>query len=191
MIYVLIFFLLILFFMFLLIFLRKFQYDKTHQALVDIVDEIGGEVIRNSFASQPIYSGSYEDKKVQITFSTDKIKNKRVDYITLSYVYPTLNHVTILSKDWLTQMELSDENSDLITKDFDKFIVRSDNQKAMNAFDANLAEDISELFPFAHIVFSPSGIMFERISTMILADIEKDSILKILARIHKIAKSLP
>ena len=101
MIYFLLFIITFILFLFVLIYLRKFQYDKTHQTLLDLVEDIGGKVVRKSFAAQPMYVGEYRGSHIQITFSTDKLDAKRVDYITISFVLSPPHLVTISSKKWL------------------------------------------------------------------------------------------
>lgn len=180
-IYVFYFILFLFVFIALLIFLRKIQYDRTHQNLLDLRDEIGGVVERKSFLNQPKYRGEYNNIPIQIAFSGDKINGERVSYISYSFVKSFRSQTSIASREWFEAMgqEFKEEN-DLIL--IDHFAIRSNSPKVLKDLkkEDQLKTKLIALEPFAYIMFSQAGLMCEIKSAQLVVDIEKDHVIKIL-----------
>ncbi|MCB0280106.1 MAG: hypothetical protein KDD94_11410 [Calditrichaeota bacterium] len=160
----------------LMIVLRKMQYDKTHINLLDLSDQIGGKVIRKSFANQPVFQGNYNGGILQISFSKDKIGSEHVYYINFSMGISVKSTVTITSKRWLQAMDESDNLNTENTVSIDGFVLRSTNKTLLkNLSESNKMQSIlQKLEPFAYLLISPDGLLFDKQSTDILADTHVD-----------------
>ena len=172
MIFILISFIAIILLVILMIILRKMQYDKTHVNLLDLTDQIGGKVIRKSFANQPVYQGVFNDKILQISFSKDKVGSQSVYYINFSMAISVRSTLTITSKKWLADMNEESNLNPENTKIIDGFVLRSQDNSLLDSVSnsAEILVILKQLEPFAYLLISPDGLLFDQQSNDILLD---------------------
>ena len=86
-------------------YLRKLHWDVIHNNLLDLVDDIGGKVIRQGMLGRPIYHGRYKKLDITINFSTEKVDKRRKNLIDFSIGIPLKQSFTISAYDWLQERE--------------------------------------------------------------------------------------
>jgi hypothetical protein len=86
-----------------LIFLRKTLWDGVHRNLLDLEDNYDGKIIRNGFATRPVFKGNINNTDVTINFSTAKFKSGRRTYIDFTLTISSGLSITIAEKNWLIE----------------------------------------------------------------------------------------
>ena len=145
-------------------YLRKLHWDAIHHNLLDLVDEIGGEIYRRGFLSRPIYHGEYKGNEIAINFSLEKMNNKRVNYLDISLGKEFRNSVTVSSLKWLQDRRESTENYlELDDTDIREYgILKKDLQRVFKGKpDADFIKNVKKLVPFTYIFIGQTGILFE------------------------------
>ncbi len=143
--------------------LRKIQYDYLHNNLLDLVDKIGGEVVRNGFARIPYYHGKYKGATLVINFTSARDdKGNREYYITYSYEKDLGLNFNIMSRRWLESHKV-EENPDIPTENLHGFRISSSDKKIINFLKKNkhLLVSLSEIDHFIYLFSSVRGMMFE------------------------------
>ena len=159
---VIIFGLLFLFFG-LFLFLRKMQYDYLHNNLSELVDHIGGEVIRRGFASVPFFHTKYENGALVVNFSSLKSeKGQREYYATFSGEIDVPANFSLMSLEWLKAHPV-EENKEIETRQIENLRVSSTNKNIITFFEKNpkLIAKMAGLDGFVYFFSSVRGIMFE------------------------------
>jgi hypothetical protein len=157
-----------------LIFTRKSMWDAVHRNLLDLEDLYGGKVIRQGFASRPIYQGTYKNIGLTINFSTEKIKGGRMTYIDISYAKSCNVSLTISAKKWLEQRN-SEELDDFIeinNRNNTPFILRpkSENRISRLIKHSSFIDCLDELENLAYLFVGKTGIICEFHSNQIVQD---------------------
>jgi hypothetical protein len=148
-----------------IIFLRKLHWDAIQLNLLQLEDDIGGNVIRKGFLTRPLYHGRYNSIDLTINFSTEKFKKSRRNYIDISigkqFKYP----FTLSSLNWLQERGES-------TSDYEPIKATAQNDYGLRketkgqVIKKNRKSDftacISKLDPMNFIYFSKNGLLFER-----------------------------
>ncbi len=143
-------------------YLRKLHWDIIHRNLLDLVDEIGGKVIRQGMLGRPIYHGQYNNLDITVNFSTERIKSGRKNLIDISIGTPLKQSFTISSFDWLNEREES------AIEEFEEFnmdgTIRYGIRKSSDTTDINekLQTFLKELDPFLFLFVGTNGILFEK-----------------------------
>jgi hypothetical protein len=147
-------------------FLRKLQWDAIHKNLLDLADQIGGEVVRRNVLGRPIYHGKYRDQDITINFSTEKANKKRLNFIDISIGRNFKNSFTISALDWLEKRENSalEEFSAIDIKGRKRYGLRSTDNKNIikKNMQARFNELLEQLDPFYFIFVGKSGLLFEK-----------------------------
>jgi hypothetical protein len=157
----------ILFLVILLNTLRKWHWDTVHQNLLDLVDEIGGQVIRRSFFSRPIYHGNYKDVELAINFSSERNKKGRSNLIDVSIAKELSGSLTIAAYAWLEQRDeksIEEYKSLLLTYGNRVYGLRTGPNPPDNALMLNEGSIrcIEKLHPFRFIFIGRQGVLFEK-----------------------------
>ena len=97
-----------------LIYLRKTMWDAVHRNLLDMEDKYGGKVIRNGFASRPVYKGKVHQSDITINFSTEKGKNGRNTYLDISIDARSPVSITIAESAWLKNQQQENPPSETV-----------------------------------------------------------------------------
>ncbi|RMH63512.1 MAG: hypothetical protein D6677_06990 [Calditrichaeota bacterium] len=97
-----------------LIYLRKALWDSVHRNLLDLEDKYGGKVIRNGFASRPVYKGVVHQADVTINFSTERGRRGRETYLDIAIDRSSPVSITIAESDWLRSQETDNPPSDTV-----------------------------------------------------------------------------
>jgi hypothetical protein len=108
-----------------LVFLRKSMWDVVHRNLLDLEDNYDGKVIRNGFATRPVFKGRINSIDVTINFSTAKQKSGRRTYIDFTLTMSSNLTITIAEKNWLKEQNGEDHqvNTELIINDDLTYII--------------------------------------------------------------------
>lgn len=93
-----------------MLFVRKSLWDAVHRNLLDIEDHYNGKVIRNGFASRPVFKGRFEDNDITINFSSAKTKAGRRTYIDFTLTGASPFSLTIAEKNWLDEQNSTNNN---------------------------------------------------------------------------------
>jgi hypothetical protein len=150
-----------------LIYLRKLHWDIIHHNLYDLIDEIGGKVIRHGFATRPFYHGIYQGYKLTINFSAEKTKKGRRNYVDISINKKVGKSITIASVKWL------EENKADLLKNFIPFHDQDINQYGISITDKQniyikkienkIKHHIKSMDNFNFIFLGASGVLLEMV----------------------------
>jgi len=147
-------------------FLRKLQWDTVHHNLLDLVDDIGGEVIRRSMLSRPIYHGTYKKQDITINFSTEKVKKVRNNFIDISIGQKFSAAFTISAFAWLEQRDDSalDEFIELNIEGIQRYGLRSERgENVINKKkESQFSDSLHKLDPFHFLYVGYNGLLFEK-----------------------------
>ena len=147
-------------------FLRKLQWDAVHHNLIDLADDIGGEVIRRSMLSRPIYHGNFKKQDITINFSTEKVKKGRNNFIDISIGHKFSTAFTISAFAWLEEREDSalDEFASLNIKSTQRYGLRSDKGEGVinKKKESQFHDFLIKLDPFYFIYIGNNGLLFEK-----------------------------
>ena len=148
-----------------LIYLRKLHWDAIHNNLFDLVDDMGGTIIRHGFATRPIYHGKYQENELTVNFSMEKTKKGRVNYIDISLSKKIKYAITISSKKWL------EENNAELLKNFIPFKDKEINKYGMSLektknidideIESRIKNPIKHMDSFNFIFFGGTGVLLE------------------------------
>jgi hypothetical protein len=134
--------------------------------LLDLVDDIGGQVIRRGFFSRPVYHGRYRDADLTINFSSEKNKKGRSSLIDISLTTNLNEAVTISSYQWLGEIEEKSIGTyqPLLGSGQPRYGIRlADSSRFRTKLKGkDFIASIDELHPFRFIFISPRGILFEK-----------------------------
>lgn len=95
-----------------LVFLRKTLWDGVHRNLLDFEDNYNGKVIRNGFASRPVFKGHINGTDVTINFSTARSNKGRRTYIDFTLTISSKTTLTIAEKNWLKEQNGDQHSAD-------------------------------------------------------------------------------
>ena len=156
----------VLFIFILLNILRKWYWDTIQSNLLDLANEIGGQVIRRGFFSRPVYQGRYRDADLTINFSGERTKKGRVNLIDISLTANLSESITISSYPWLREIAEKSiaEYGPLPGSDPPLYGIRlADSSKYKTKLaGSDFTGSIALLHPFRFIFISPRGILFEK-----------------------------
>jgi hypothetical protein len=148
-----------------MIYLRKLHWDIIHNNLYDLIDQIGGKVIRHGFATRPIYYGKYKGYELTINFSTEKTKKGRKNCIDVSINKKINNSITIALVKWLNE-----NNADILKNflpfthtDIDKYgiSVKDKQDIIIGKLENKIKDYIKCLGDFNFIFLGVSGVLLE------------------------------
>jgi hypothetical protein len=147
-------------------FLRKLQWDAIHNNLLDLTDDIGGQVIRQGMLGRPIFHGNYRKLDITVNFSTERSKKGRNNYIDISIGRNFNQTFTISALDWLREREGSalDEFTEISMNSQKKYGMRS--KSGLDVIKKNMQQKFYELLqemdPFSFIFIGYNGLLFEK-----------------------------
>jgi len=161
---------------FILIWLRKMQYDAIHRNFLDLIDRFGGKVVRGGFAIRPKYMGTVEGHQVSVSISSER-KHKdqsRKFYISIYSQARSLVNFTILSNEWLNMDGGETLKGRFIKLIADKsYLLEVTEKKTFNKLNfAKIEETIRGMHPFAYALISKNGLILERLSENLVRDTE-------------------
>jgi hypothetical protein len=147
-------------------YLRKLHWDVIHHNLLDLVDDIGGKVIRQGMLGRPIYHGQYKKLDITINFSTEKINKNRRNLIDISIGTPIEQSFTISSFNWLEEREESalSEFSQIELQTKNKYGIRNisvENLVKKNSIK-KFYQNLEKLNPFLFLYAGKNGIIYEK-----------------------------
>ena len=145
---------------------RKLHMDAIHYNLLDLAEEIGGDVLKRGMLSRPVYHGAFKGMNLTINFSTERAQKKRRQYINISFARVLQNNLTIATREWLenTNGSAPEEFDVLKIDDNTEYLIRKSSKKSYvrkNEQD-EFADCLKKLAPFNYIYGGPTGILFEQ-----------------------------
>jgi len=181
---------LILFLIFFIIinYLRKLHWDTIHHNLLDLEDDIGGNIIRKGFLARPVFVGKYHNCEVTINFSQEKQKKGRTNFINISLNKNVKKSITLLSLEWLkSQNEKTDDLQIISLENSVQYGIRSKQVIKGETKQNVITEHIEILHPFNYLFIGETGIIFEKSSLNIAKDTELENLKIILESIFKLS----
>lgn len=147
-------------------YLRKLHLDAIHFNFLELVDHIGGQVIRKGFLTRPVYHGSFKSIELTINFSSERAQNKRRHYLDISMAKNANYNITISTLDWISDRN-EESSSDFvpleIPGDVNYVILKQENVTYVKKInEQKFKECIKDLSPFTYIYIGKNGILFER-----------------------------
>ncbi|APF17426.1 hypothetical protein Calab_1914 [Caldithrix abyssi DSM 13497] len=83
------------------LYVRKSHWDTIHRNLLDLEDHFEGKVIRRGFAARPFFHGKVKGYPFTLNISTERLKDKRMNYVDISWDLPAGEALTISELEWL------------------------------------------------------------------------------------------
>ncbi len=146
-------------------YLRKLHWDVIHNNLLDLVDDIGGKVIRQGMLGRPIYHGRYEELDITINFSTEKGEKGRKNLIDISIGIPLKQAFTISAYNWLKEREESatEEFTDIDLGGSKEYGMRNTSGKDIvkNNMQKKFHDILKRLDPFNFLFVGRNGLLYE------------------------------
>lgn len=147
-------------------YLRKLHWDVIHNNLLDLVDDIGGKVIRQGMLGRPIYHGKYEKLDITINFSTEKGDKGRKNLIDISIGIPLKQSFTISAYDWLKEREESaiEEFADIDLGGSKEYGMRNTSGKDIvkKNMQKKFHDILKQLDPFLFLFVGLNGVIYEK-----------------------------
>jgi hypothetical protein len=147
-------------------YVRKLHWDLIHHNLLDLVDDIGGKVIRQGMLGRPVYQGMYQKLDVTINFSTEKGKTGRKNLIDISVGTALNNSFTISALKWLGEREESavSEFKEIKFETIHKYGIRNGAVKDIVKTNSEnkFYEILKLLDPFLFLYVGVNGLIFEK-----------------------------
>lgn len=175
---------------FILMWLRKAQYDAIHRNFLDLVDRYGGRVIRGGFAIRPKFAGIFNNTKMSISISSERKKDKqsRQFYISVYMQASGKANFTVLSNDWLNDQNTENLSNRFLHKIYDKnYLVEVSHKEILKKLDLKKIENVvKKMDPFAYVLVSKKGIILERLSRNLLKDTEINALKPLLEGIFEL-----
>ncbi len=94
-----------------IIWIRKTMWDAVHRNLLELEDHFEGKVIRNGFASRPVFHGLFNKIPITVNFSTERINKNRYTFIDISLATGAEHSLTLIAERWYSRFA-SGESSD-------------------------------------------------------------------------------
>jgi hypothetical protein len=147
--------------------LRKFHWDAIHRNLLDLVDQIGGQVLRNGFLSRPIYHGEFQGVEITINFSNEKSATTgRFNLMDISLAARLNGTLTIASYNWLQTQE-GKTVAEYEPLEIDGRIMYGIHRNASLQFQAKIhngefIHGLQSMHPFRFIFINQQGVLFEK-----------------------------
>jgi|GEM_PF-2427066 len=145
--------------------LRKWYWDGIQSNLLDLVDDIGGQVIRHGFFSRPFYHGNYQQIDLTINFSSERLKKGRSNLIDISLATSLKESLTISSFQWLKDIEEKSigDYEPLSIKGEPLYGLRKSDSARQNAriFKSDFIHHLEKLHPFRFIFIGQQGVLYE------------------------------
>ncbi len=172
---------------FVLIWLRKLQYDAVHQNFLDLVDEFGGEVLRGGFAVRPRYRGTYCGRAVSISIYSEKKDGRRTYYISLLMKLKAPATFTILSRTWIGQQPVKNKEQRFLKElaGGAYLLEVSEKESFKRLHVEGLEQLVGQLEPFAYILVAKSRLILERVSSKLIDDTRIEVLKALLEAMHR------
>lgn len=175
-------------------YMRKLHLDAIHFNLLDLVDTIGGQVLRKGFLSRPVYHGAYKGIDLTINFSTERSQKKRRQYLNISMAKNSDNNITISTDEWI---QGRNESSSTIFEPLEingdvKYVIRKPrNISYLKKDHKNIFKEcIKNLTPFTYMYFGQNGLLFERECDNVALCTKHPNLENIIELLFKLTKTL-
>ena len=141
-------------------YLRKLHWDAIHLNLLNLADQIKGEIYRRNFMARPVFHGKYKGYELTINFSSERSKSGRNNYIDISINKKVMKPFTISSFEWLKERNDSslDEYKEMKISGEMKYGIRKGSPKL---FSEDIIQSIQKLHPFNFIFAGGTGVLME------------------------------
>ncbi len=175
-----------------LIWVRKLQFDVIHRNLLELEDAFGGKVRRGGLASRPRYTGSYKGNKVSVSFSYESKENSKQYYIAVTMQCRSPVQFTVLSRNWLAhQADAHQEGKNVKAIADGHYLVEVSKSHFMKKIPLKKIDPIiRRLDPFAYILVAQTGMIMERVSTHLVKDTQFGVIQEIFENLFRLQQVL-
>ena len=173
-------------------YLRKLHWDVIHNNLFDLVDKIGGKVIRRGFLARPVFYGTYRKCEITINFSQEKKENGRKNYINISINKIIKHSLSIVSLEWLkSQNESTDGLYIFEIGENIKYGLRSKNKNGIkkNSNKEKIKRGLVDLHSFNYLFMGETGIIYEMESQNIAIDTKHPKLHKQINTIYNFSQN--
>jgi hypothetical protein len=151
--------------MLVLVWTRKLHWDAIHMNLLELVDEFGGDVIRNGFSARPVYKHNFDGIELIINFSSQRTQKGRTHFMDISLGREFKAHFTIAARSWLQrehgQADAGYQPDDLLPGD-DYALRKGDDGGRISADPAAFKEAIEKILPMNFMYIGATGALYER-----------------------------
>ncbi len=175
-----------------LVWVRKLQYDVIHRNLLELEDAYGGKVKRGGLASRPRYVGEYKGNKVSVSFSYESKKESKHYYLAITMQCRSPVQFTVLSKDWLAeQADAHQEGKKVKAIMNGQYLIEVTKAPMLKKIPLKKVEPIiRKLDPFAYILIAQTGMIMERISKHLVRDTQFNEISETFEHLYQLQQVL-
>ena len=147
-------------------YLRKLHLDALHFNLLEVVDVLGGQVLRRGFLSRPVYHGKFKGIDLTINFSSERSQKKRREFLDISFARQMQQNLTISTSSWIESQNQGELNEfePLVIGDETTYVIRNISQSDYIKKNRNeeFKDSVKRLTPFNYIYCGQSGLLYER-----------------------------
>ncbi len=149
-----------------MMYVRKSHWDTIHRNLLDLEDQFEGKVVRRGFAARPFFHGKVEGHPLTLNISTERLGDKRMHYVDISWDIPTSEALTISEYGWLKQQRGKEKNEDvslLKRADGKAFALIHKNKNRLTGIMKNpvVLEFVEQFENLCYVFLSKNGILCE------------------------------
>ncbi len=175
-----------------LIWVRKLQFDVIHRNLLELEDAFGGKVSRGGLASRPRYSGTYKGNKVSVSFSYESKQKSKQYYLAVTMQCRSPVQFTVLSRNWLAeQADAHQEGKTIKAVAGGDYLVEVSKSHLMKKIPFKKIDPIiRKLDPFAYILVAKTGMIMERVSDHLVKDTQFAVIRDIFEHLYQLQQVL-
>ncbi len=178
-----------------MVWLRKSLWDVVHRNLLDMEDLYDGTVIRDGFASRPVFHGKVKGKSITINFSSSRAGNKRQNYIDISITTDISTTLTIAEANWLQDQATEGQAPNKSTIETKKgiiyyFMPASNGQVKKLAGEKSFIEILNNFDNLAYIFVGKTGTICEFYTETLDKDTEIEIMTERLEQIDKLLQKL-
>jgi hypothetical protein len=175
-------------------YLRKLHLDALHFNLLELVDELGGQVLRRGFLARPIYHGKFKGIDLTINFSSERSEKKRREFLDISFAKELQQNLTISTSSWIeskNQGELNDFEP-LVIEDDTTYVIRniSRSDYIKKNKSTEFKQLVKNLTPFNYIFCGKSGLLYERECDNLALCTKHPKLVELVESIYKLTRVL-
>jgi len=170
---------------FILVWLRKVQYDAIHRNFISMEDKFGGKVVRKSALFRPFYAGKVKGREVRVGFTSEKYQDKRNYYVNYTLECSAKIQGSIIETKWYESREEKSDD-EMVPLLNGKFWLQVKGSMPKN-FSKKLETQIKNFPDFSYVLVAKTGMILERTTERLADDSEAEINNTIISGMVKIA----
>jgi len=169
------------------------MWDAVHRNLLDLEDHFEGKVIRNGFASRPVFHGTFNKIRVTVNFSTSRLNRNRYNFIDISFAAGSDSSLTVIAEKWYSHFT-SYENPEFFKVQLGagmEYLIKPVNRKIQQLFSSDSITAFFQKYPgFVYCFIASTGTLIEIQSEELIADTHFDKISPVFEFVQELTRKI-